>query len=187
MYSLTPWLGRAGLEDRPTTAIVLYLVRISKIGSALGDAPSGSKIFIAWSARFCRALGEQAAHHREQLLIFCRDTHGHAQRLREAHPAKRPHDDTVVQQFVTKLLRLRPYLDENKIGVAAHGAQSKLAHSFGESRSLDGVFPDRAIHVLGIIERGKGCRLAHAGEIEGRAQPVHRFEHRRVADAVADT
>src|SRR5216683_3198237 len=136
MYSLTPWLGRAGLEDRPTTAIVLYLVRISKIGSALGDAPSGSKIFIAWSARFCRALGEQAAHHREQLLIFCRDTHGHAQRLREAHPAKRPHDDTVVQQFVTKLLRLRPYLDENKIGVAAHGAQSKLIPSVSRARSM---------------------------------------------------
>src|SRR5258708_36730197 len=100
MYSLTPWLGRAGLEDRPTTAIVLYLARISKIGSGLDDAPSGSKIFIAWSARFCRALGEQVVHHREQLGIFLRNADGDAQRFRKAHPASRPHDDAVVHQFV---------------------------------------------------------------------------------------
>src|SRR5215210_1248697 len=31
MYSDTPWLGRMGLFDRPTTAIVLYLRRMSLV------------------------------------------------------------------------------------------------------------------------------------------------------------
>src|SRR5260370_17910677 len=98
MYSLTPRLGRAGLEDRPTTAIVLYLARISKIGSGLDDAPSGSKIFIALSARFCRALGEQAVHHPEHLGIFLRNAYGDAQRFRKPNPASRPHADAALSQ-----------------------------------------------------------------------------------------
>src|SRR5260370_41942138 len=58
MYSATPWLARIGFEDNPTTAIVLYFLRISRIVSAPGclekSAPSGTKILIAPRVRLHR-------------------------------------------------------------------------------------------------------------------------------------
>src|SRR5260370_16680395 len=57
MYSVTPWLGRIGFEDNPTTAIVLNFFRISRIVSAPGcvkeSAPSGTKILIALRVHPC--------------------------------------------------------------------------------------------------------------------------------------
>src|SRR5277367_2062329 len=52
MYSVTLQLGRAGFEDNPTTAIVLYLFRISRIGSAAAITPSGNNTLIAPPTRF---------------------------------------------------------------------------------------------------------------------------------------
>src|SRR5271169_1946051 len=51
MYSVTPKLGRVGFEDNPTTAIVLYLFRICRIGSAEALTPSGNNTLIVPPAR----------------------------------------------------------------------------------------------------------------------------------------
>src|SRR5215469_14023014 len=51
MYSETSWLGRLGFDDNPTTAIVLYLLKMSAIGSprpfTANSDPSGSSTLIA--------------------------------------------------------------------------------------------------------------------------------------------
>src|SRR5260370_29512302 len=62
MHSVPPCFGRIGFEDNPTTAIVLYVFRISRIASVvasvvgarfsasplgLASAPSGSSTLIA--------------------------------------------------------------------------------------------------------------------------------------------
>src|SRR5438876_10387384 len=51
MYSVTPWLGRIGFEDNPTTAIVLYFFSSSRIASVPGCPkefpPSGRSTLIA--------------------------------------------------------------------------------------------------------------------------------------------
>jgi hypothetical protein len=52
MYCATPWLGRARFEDKPTTATVLQFFRISRMGSALAFAPSGSNTLIVVSLFF---------------------------------------------------------------------------------------------------------------------------------------
>src|SRR5467141_1834902 len=69
IYSVTPKLGRTGFEDNPTTAIVLYFFRTSRIASVvalvvggrfsasplgLASALSGSNTLIAPQARLCR-------------------------------------------------------------------------------------------------------------------------------------
>src|SRR5882724_10770152 len=45
-YSETPKLGRKGFDEMPTTAIVFAFLRISRIGSAAGWYPSGSRTII---------------------------------------------------------------------------------------------------------------------------------------------
>src|SRR5207249_10538819 len=61
MYSVTPWLGRIGFEDSPTTAIVLYFFRSSRIVSALASAPSGSSTLIARRVHPCRRASKSLA------------------------------------------------------------------------------------------------------------------------------
>src|SRR6267142_129452 len=57
MYSVTPELGRIGFEDNPTTAILLYFFRSSRIASPLACAHTfalpGSSTLIAPRARPC--------------------------------------------------------------------------------------------------------------------------------------
>src|ERR1700726_3990035 len=61
MYSVTPKLGRVGFEDNPTTAILLYFFRSSRIASSLACvtaclksfAPLGSSTLIAPRVRPC--------------------------------------------------------------------------------------------------------------------------------------
>jgi hypothetical protein len=47
MYSVTPKLGRIGLDDNPTTAMVLQSFKSSLIGSAQGFALSGRATLMA--------------------------------------------------------------------------------------------------------------------------------------------
>src|SRR5260370_9801310 len=56
MYSVTPWLGRIGFEDNPTTAIVLLSLSIFVIGSPSPrppvSAPPGMCTLMAWPSVF---------------------------------------------------------------------------------------------------------------------------------------
>src|SRR6266851_5214015 len=138
MYSVTPWLGRIGFEDNPTTAIVLLSLSIFVIGSPSPrppvSAPPGMCILMAWPPVFplphllplfplppeissssrgqftlARALQNHPRHGGQTFVIFFRRPHRNAHRLRKSHPSQRPHDHAHPQQIIAKRLRVRPY------------------------------------------------------------------------------
>src|SRR2546430_11423230 len=110
MYSVTPWLGRIGFEDNPTTAMVLLSSRIFVIASPsrcpLISAPSGMSTLMAWPPVFpllhllplfplplaaslssrgefalAGSLQKHLRHGRQALVIFFRRSHRYANRV----------------------------------------------------------------------------------------------------------
>src|SRR5712672_3866472 len=73
MYSVTPKLGRIGFDDNPTTAIVLYCFRSSRIASelagVLASELSGRRTLIAPQVHLCRRASES---HAPWLTSICR-------------------------------------------------------------------------------------------------------------------
>src|SRR5438552_220436 len=155
MYSVTPWLGRIGFEDSPTTAIILLSPSIFVIGSTSArppiSAPPGTRTLIARPPVFplphllplfplppeaslssrgeftlARALQNHPRHGRQALVIFFRRPHRYADRFLKAHPSQRPHDHAHLQQVIAQRLRIRPHGHKHKIGFARYWPESQL-------------------------------------------------------------
>src|SRR5260370_38896297 len=94
MYSVTPWLGRIGFEDNPTTAIVLNFFRISRIVSAPGcvkeSAPSGTKILIALRVHPCLRASRSPAPWPTNIFHFLPPSPPKSLSLRRIPPTPAP-------------------------------------------------------------------------------------------------
>src|SRR6266568_2437474 len=168
MYSDTSWLGRIGLEDNPTTAIVLLSLNIFVIGSPSPrppiSAPPGMCTLMAWPLVFplphllplsplppeislssrgqftlARALQNHPRHGRQTLVIFFRGSHRNAQRF-----------------------RIRPYHHKHKIRLARRWPESQLRQSLAQPFPLRCIRLNAARHVLVVIQRRERRSLRHA-------------------------
>jgi len=91
-----------------------------------------------------------------------------------------------VEQFVAKGPGVGADGDEQEIGFAGNGGESKFAEFVEEAMTLGTVGFDRTTNMVVVIEGSKGSGLANAGDVERSAKLVHFGYERRVADAVAD-
>src|SRR5438046_3220422 len=215
MYSVTPWLGRIGFEDSPTTAIVLLSSKTFVIASPsrcrLISAPSGMSTLIArlpvfpllhllplfpllpeisLSSRgeftFARAFQNDLRHGQQALVVLFRSSNRYANRFRKAHPPQRPHDHAHLQQVIAQRLRIRPHSHKHKIRFARYRTESLLRQAFAQSLSLRGIRLDAPRHMLCVIQRRERRRLRHPRRIKRRPQFIHRRKEFGPANGIAN-
>src|SRR5437660_8118391 len=198
MYSVTPWLGRIGFEDSPTTAIVLLSSKTFVIASPsrcrLISAPSGMSTLIArlpvfpllhllplfpllpeisLSSRgeftFARAFQNDLRHGQQALVVLFRSSNRYANRFRKAHPPQRPHDHAHLQQVIAQRLRIRPHSHKHKIRFAPDRLETQSCQSLAQPLPLGCIRLDAPRHVLFVIQCRESCRLRHSRRIERRS------------------
>ena len=131
-------------------------------------------------------MGESLGKCGEEPGVFGGAADGDANGFRKTHPAHGTNDDSFKQELVAEGFCVRADRDEQEIGFARDRREAEASEFEDKAAPFDAIHFDRAADVVDVIESGKCCGLAHAGDVEGSAELVHFSDKSWMADAVAD-